>query len=452
MKHLLLLLILTCALPLLAQPPLPTVESVYQEIKGNEHVYAKLKSTYKIANPKACKIEMIMTIGGGDVIKSDWSTYRSDEGKELNYKWPDDRAYTIFTVTTPKSTEGIVYKLPLVVEYSRLENSVLMNKWSYHWWYFGNPYSMEGAEDDALLKQSLLAALSSSAPDEQPEAIQLFTSIQSIEKGDKADERQFYSNADYIYRTYVFSGESIAFEDYDQSIVTANYPQSKAHVQVEFIREKDENGKAGTWRFSGFQGGFGTFMDPGNPSSDKNFYSTLQKTGFKSVYQQEKKASKMPYYSETYQKQFSEELTAVLMDMQNGKPGAEEALKEFVAPGHDEVVTAFKSYFETFRLKCVDITPETLNRPEHDGVMARLDSDNDEMDENRVWLYVHANRKSCASNNELKKRYKDAGMSKQILATGGVYYYTSTPELKVMLVDGEIKLLTGPEFTEEIPF
>lgn len=142
-----------------AQTGLPVVASVFSETKENNKVYESLKKDYKIMNPKACEIEMKTMIGSGEIV-SDWSTYKSQEGERLNYYWPADRTYTVCTMTTPESTDSVTYSLPLVVEYSRIKNSVLQNDWSFYWWYYDTPYYSTGGKEAPLFYELFIAKLS----------------------------------------------------------------------------------------------------------------------------------------------------------------------------------------------------------------------------------------------------------------------------------------------------
>lgn len=444
---------------LFAQTGLPTVEKVFSDIKANSSIYESLKTNYKIVNTKSCTIEMKMTIGGGDVIVSSWSTYKSQEGERLNYFWPDDRAYTVFTVTTPENAEGVTYKLPLVVEYSRIKNSVLQNDWSYYWWYFDTPYSSTGGKEDPLFYDLLIAKLSEMEGNlvpykrnDIPTAIVNFTSIQKIEKSNEPDLRQNYSNSDNVTRTYAVYGEVSNFSDTDDSEIESNMKECVSYLQVLFTRPK-ENGKTGDWIVETFYGGFATGIKKSTPTDDKTLYKTVGSHGFKTVFEKEKQPKATPYFSDRYQEEYAKDLTHAIMDFYHKKDGAAEQLKSYIVAGGDDIFKSFQDFFQELDRKLVKVVPNTLNSPEHDGLLARLYVEANKVDKGYVMFYTKLERKSHSSEKGLLKLYKDAGMSKETLSKHeGSYDSSENLEFKIVLIDDQIKIASKLEWSETIPF
>lgn len=444
---------------LIAQPNLPSTASVFNQVKANPSVYETLKTTYKIVNPKACTFELKMTIGGGDIITSDWVAYKSQEGERLNYFWPEDRAYTVFTVTTPESSEGISYSLPLVVEYSRIKNSVLQNEWSFYWWYFDTPYSTKGGKEDPLFYDLLITTLSEIKGSlnekdarEAPSAIEHFTSIQKIEKSNIPDLRQNYSYSDNVTRTYAIYGETVKFADSDASIVESNSKNCMSLIEVQFTRSK-ENGKDGEWELYGFNGGFGVGIKESTPTDDKTLYKTVGLHGFKTIFQKEKQEKAIPYFSDLYQDKYNEDLTKVLMDFYAKKEGAAEKLKSYIIPGGDDIFLSFQNYFQELDRTLVKVVPNTINSPEHEGLLADLYVNENKIDQGYITLYTRVERKSHSSEKGLSKLYKDAGMSKQVFNSNEGYYYNSENlEFKIILIDDQIKIASKLESKVTIPF
>lgn len=460
LKRIVIATFILSSLPGFSQTPkLPSIESVFEKVKANPKVYESLKKNYKINTAKDCKFEMIMTIGGGDVITSDWSSYKTDYGYKLNYYWPDDRAYTVFTITTPKNTEGVIYTLPLVVEYSRIKNDVLQNNWDYYWWYFDNPYSVKGGKEQALFKELLLKKLSTMKGDivihkrnDIRKPFEYFTSIKSITKTDKTETRQLYSNVEYVYYTYEIIGETTEYEDNDQSIVKANYPNSKGYFEVTFKREK-ENGKTKDWVFSEFIGGFQNYVEKGEPSSDKQLYETIGTSSFNTIYQKEKTPRKLPYYSKTYNQQFSEGLTQSLVNLYHNKPDAEVELKKYIVPGDDKIIPSIKAIFNEMKKTFVELAPETLNNPNHDGIYVDLYVNESSIEKSEVRLVIKGFRKPWTSDKNLKKIYKSSAMSKATLDKWGAKYnLNNKSSLSTVFINGEFKITSSPELKENIPF
>ncbi len=443
---------------LFAQTGLPSATKVFNDIKANSYVYESLKTDYKIASPKACTFEMKMKIGGGDIITSEWFTYKSQEGERLNYFWPDDRAYTIFTVTTPPSTEGVTYVLPLVVEYSRIKNGVLQNDWSYYWWRFDNPYSSTGGKEDPLFYELLIAKLSEiegelvSYRRETPPAIVNFTTIQKIEKSSEQDKRETYSNGDNVTRTYAIYGEASKFSDSDESEVELNMNDCISYLQVQFSRPK-ENGKTGDWELYSIYNGFPSGIKQSTPTNDKTLYKTVGSHGFKAIFQKEKQPKAMPYFSENYQKKYAAELTSIMMDFYNKKEGAAEKLKSYIVPGGDDIFKSFQDFFQELDAKLVSVVPNTINSPEHEGFLARLYVDVNEVEKGYLQLSTKLERKEHSSEKGLLKAYKDAGMSKEVLNRfGGSYGKSENLQFKLVLIDDQIKIASKLEWSETIPF
>lgn len=441
----------------ISQNGLPSVESVYSTIKSNPKVYESLKNDYKISNPKSCKIEMKMTIGSGDIV-SDWSTYKSDEGIRLNYYWPEDRAYTVFTVTTPESSEGVTYSLPLVVEYSRIKNRSLQSNWEYYWWYFDTPYSSKGSKEDPLFYDLLINKLAElegnvvpNRREEIPTAIEDFTRILKIEKTTEPDIRNNYSNADEVTRVYSVHGDCAKFIDSDEAQVDQNKENCVSYLKVQFRRLK-ENGKTGDWFIESFLGGFGTGLKSSTPTDDQNLYRTVGSHGFKTVFENEKQPKSTPYFSEKYQEEFAAELTKVLHNVYNKKDGALEELKKFIVPGGDEILQSFQTFFQELDSKFVSIKP-TTNSPQHDGLLARLQVEANDIENGYVMLYTNVERKSATSEKGLSKMYKDAGMSKEVLNTrDGHYSKFENIKFEIVLIEDEIKIASKLESKNTIPF
>ena len=400
---------------------------------------------------------MKMTIGSGEIV-SDWSTYKSQEGERLNYYWPDDRAYTVFTVTTPESADGVTYSLPLVVEYSRIKNSVLQNDWSYYWWYFDTPYSSTGGKEDPLFYELLISKLSEIEGNlvpykrsDIPTAIENFTTIQKIEKSTEPDSRENYSNSDYVTRYYSVYGEASTFADTDDSEIESNLKDCMSYLQVQFRRPK-ENGKEGDWTIEAILGGFGTGIQKSTPVEDKKLYKTVASHGFKAVFQKEKQPKATPYFSERYQDNYAAELTPIIMDFYEGKDGAGEKLKAYIVPGGEEIFESFQNYFQELRTKLVTIKP-TRNSPEHEGLLTRLYVEANDIENGYLMLYTNLERKSYSSEKGLNKIYKDAGMSKEVLNTReGHYYKSENIQFKIVLIDDQIKIASKLESRNTIPF
>lgn len=434
-----------------SHPPFPNVDEVYKNILNNPSVYKSLKEDYKIANPKDCKIEKKMIIGGGDVIVSDFSTYKSDNANNLNWKWPEDRAYTVFRVTTPENTEGVKYVLPLVVEYTRLQYDAMTSNYHYLWWKFDAPYSVSGGREDALFEEllknklnALEQGLTQGARGDFPTDFGGFSKITGIEKSDKKDLREVYSNVEKVSRTYIIKGDCIKYTDRSESEVAAHFIDSKYYLYVVFQRDKDEKGKTGEWYASSFLGGIGTGLSVGTDSGDKQLYQTIGKNGFEAVFQREKTEIELPYFSKKYEEKVSAEIAQIIIDCVEGKDGAEERLKSYLAPGDEELFNKYKEYFDDIRSKFVGIRYRSEN-PVY--VYAKFENE-----VKYISATIKLERKSLFDDKSLKAVYKAAGMSKQQIAMGGAYSVDFRWRQEVIVIGNQVKIIDAPSGELPIPF
>lgn len=439
------------------QPALPAVSKVYGEIKANKNVYEKLKTDYKIANPQSAIIEMKMIIGGGDIIVSEWHTYRSDEGKRLHADWPDDRAFTVFIVTTPASQEGVTYKLPLVVEYTRIQNSVLQNNWSYHSWRFDTPYSASGGKEDAQFEQLFIQELSkitgtkSEGSIPPPDALEKVCSIRKIEKSSREDIRELkYGNADFFTRTYKITCASIEYTNSENAVTEAFYPNSTAYLTVRFRRTKSD-GKTGNWTFETFEGGFSSYLEKGEPNEDKSLYARIEDIGFKAIYQKDPMIKKTPVNSQMYKDQFSKNVSEALYNFATGVAGSEAAFKKYLDPNKPDLIEQFRSYFLELKNKCVYIGYGLSDPKEALVVQLSVNSSNPENP--KVYFRIKAERPAMSKEKTLKSTYKAAGISKAAMANmDGYFHADQNTTLRAIYLNGEIYISEAPVLSSPIPF
>lgn len=439
-------------------PPYPNVDQTFKKVLSFDKVYEKLKKDYKIENPKESKFEKIMTIGGGDVIESDFSSYQSDAAKRINYRWPDDRCYTVFTVTTPESSEGVTYKLPLVVEYSRLKHGVLTNNWELYWWYYDTPYSTKGGKEDQLFYTMLIEKLKTIKgnviPQKRdhtiPTSLEDMTTIEKIEKDpNKQDIREMkYANKDYVERQYVVYGKATKFEDYDESKVEQNFENSKSFIAVRFERPKDENGKTGEWFVSSITG-TSWQIDRGTATDDQKLYQTLSSVGFEKIYKKPPIEKSPPYFSDVYEEQFNQELEQALLDLYHKKEGAAQNLQKFLIPD-PKVLESFVAYFEEMHQKFVSL--KANESEDESGIRSSL-SVNTNPDNCKLYLYFKIKRAPYTEDKGLKNKYKDAGMSKEVLKSRyAEYNERERHDFSMELIDGQLKIAKPIKRAAPIPF
>jgi hypothetical protein len=459
MKTLFTTLLLSLACASLAQKELPSIDQVFKNTLANDYVYKALEEDYGIANPKECKFEKRMTIGGGDVIDSDWSTYRSGpalkEANRLFQKWPDDRAYTVFTVTTPKNKDGVSYVLPLTVEYSRYKDGAIVNDWEYYWWKFETPYKTIGklnSEEFFKLTMDTLKNLNYSYNPgnypECPKALLGFYKINSIYESSEEDEIEKYSNREYVTRKYYVTGDYIYMPGSDYDSVYAHYTNRTAILPAQFSRELDNGKPIADWVLSKFVAGWGLVAKEGIETKDYAIRPTIERFGWDYVYQKENAPIGKAYFSNLYKKIWETKINQSLTDFYNGNTNAINTFKMMVKD--EETAKAFENIINEVKQKLCyldkvkddyvfksDYVEDNYSKPEEGGI---------------VRIYFEIRRKSCLSDPSLKAPYKESGMQKAIWKAGAKYYSSEKHELKVSVINNELKIHGVPKLKKEIPF
>tara|TARA_B100000508_G_C11465858_1_gene282466 strand:+ start:7142 stop:8524 length:1383 start_codon:yes stop_codon:yes gene_type:complete len=429
------------------QPDFPSVDEAFAKVNGNSKVLERLKSTYKIIDPSTCKIEKKMYFGGNDLQPSSFATYKTDEAHRLNWRWPDDRAYIVFRVTTSKSEDGTIYELPLVVEYTRLKNKVLTNEWHFHWWKFDDPYSVKGGKEDALfmkLFEKRLSEIEGNLRDrnrKMPDVIAAMTRVGSISKSEVKDVRQFYSNIDHVERTFIIEGDVIFFADHDESVAKENRENVKVYVQTRFSRDKDANGNTGDWYFNEFVGGWGNKIIDGSVTEDKNIYKTVGTHGYNYIKEKGKEQKKVPYYSNRYEGKFQADVLQAFHDFYEQKDGADETLKSYIASEDEEIFNKFDALFSEIREKHVQLRP---SGSAHKGILFSVSTDEPNVEDIEATFNLFLTRPAISTDKKLKSIYKTAGMNKSILKKGGGFSKNEYYKLQFTLIDGDLKIASAP--------
>jgi hypothetical protein len=440
-------------------PPLPSVEKVFEDIKANKFVYERLKNDYHIADPKSCTFKMSIPDRGGDEVKSYWSTYQSDNAQEINWKWPDDRASVYFTVITPKSTEGISYVLPLQVEYSRIKNDIITNSWEYYWWMFKAPLKTVGKPKQKELNDSIIEAFKKfefsfipSSDFGYPEDLETFIHISDIADSEVADVTSSDSYREWMTRFYILKGDYIKTEEGSKNYlgyekIGAHYTNAEYRLAAKFERNKKiDNQKATDWKFVGFINYDSRFVSKGTLITDSNMYVTMHRFGFEKIYQKPKTVIERDYFTDASILEFENNVNQALTDVFMGKANCEENLLKLctdasVRDGWVAHINEIKR--KAVKLEKVDIYTQDVidyarGRDEHADISIR----------------IYFSRESWKKDKSLKSVYKEAGMSKDVLAQGGWLQKTSLGGNmdKVIAVDNQLRLASFPEKENNIKF
>lgn len=439
-------------------PPLPSIEKVFNDVKANQYVYKALKEDYHIADPKKCTFKMGILRSDGSFVDAYWSTYQSDYALSVNFRWPDDRARVYFTVITPKSTEGVTYELPLLVEYSRIQNDIITNEWNYHWWMFQSPTKTTGKVKQKELLDTLIGRMSamkySFIPEKNydyPEQLEQWVSIASIVEAPQPDEIESDSYTEWMTRNYIVKGDYIKTESdfnnmlgYDE--VSAHYTDAAFQLVVVFERDKNiGDQKASDWRFHEFKNYNCHFLNEGTLIQDTNFYATFQRVGFDMIYQKEKTKMERDYFTVASIEQFEKEVNQALSDVFLGKPDAENNLlkycsDELIRDGWVEAIKEMKRKMVKFEE--IDLYTQKVQR---------YAAGKNEYAEISIRLYY--SRESWQKDKSLKKLYKNAGMSSAVLSNGGWLQKSSIGNMyKLIAIDNQLKISSCPPIENDIKF
>ncbi len=427
-----------------SHPPYPKVEKTFTKMKNMEGVYRVLKESYKIVNPKESKFEMLMDEGGANV-PSYFISYKSKEAQRLNWLWPDDRIVTQFVVTTPKSSEGVEYVLPLIVEYTRLQYGALTTTYKFHRWYFANPISVKGGKEDALFMELLMQKLNSYEGNifenkrKMPENLYDLISVKEIRKAKDQARRQVYSNVDNIIQKYVISGDRIEYDGWGEGKIKGHFVGSNTILEVTFTRDKDEKGNTGDWYISLCRNGRSNEYKVGVDNGDRKFYKTIGNSGFKAIYESQNITEiPIPYFVE----QNNPILIASIRDAINNfftTNGDVSTLKDIIAPGDTAVTNALVRMNDEFNKKFITLDKHSSS----DGIECFVPVNgrvNEEVDKCLFTLSFRLDRQGYNKNKALKKIYKEGGMSKTELASFGYYYKSFQADLGFILIDGVLKV------------
>lgn len=438
-------------------PSLPSVESVFKQYQAtNQYVAKSLKEKYLIANPATCKFEMQSNASSSQT--SEWNVFKSSQGYKLNWYWPEDRAIVTFKVTTPANKEGVSYVMPLTVEYSRIKSGVLQNEWNYYSWSFGNPWQVKGGKEDALFQELLVSNLlelkGSLDPNDREMDIQYlapFTSVTSIEKSTRPQQRESYSDKENVIQQYILTGETIEYapQVYEEANVKDNYTNSKGYIEVVFERSVDKT-KRGEWSFAGFNGGPGNKIEHGTPTGDKKLYKTAGAFGFSEIYKKDKQETETPYFTDTYVEEYEKRISEAFTNLFLGKEGAQDELKKYIVGGGDDILKAFVDRANELKNKFVELKPGD----DHSGIYVSVSSISygKVAERGKLTFDIKGVRRKYGKDKTLKNKYK-AAMSKEAFSYfEGSFDYSETIYLKLVEFDGDILINEVPEFNAEIKF
>ncbi len=437
-----------------SNPPLPSVDKVFDDIKKNEFVYKSLKNDYHIADPKACKFIKGLQSYDGTQSEAYWGTYKS---QHADYRWPDDRAAVYFTVITPKSTEGVSYVIPLLVEYSRVKNDIITNEWTYYWWMFKAPISTSGKPKQNELRDTLINALSKIEhhfiPEEgygYPSKMDRFIRIESIVDAPTQDVTKSDSYREWMTRYYIIKGDHIVTEEDSDNMlgydgVKEHYKNAEFQIAVTFERDKKiDNQKATDWKFHEYVIYESKFLNKGDLVEDTNFYATLHRYGFEKIYQKEPSKVERDYFTTASIDEFEKDVQKAIEDIFLDKPNAEDNFLQFCKDEivRDNWVIAINEMkrkmvkFEEVKLYTQDIYNYARGRDEHADIS--------------ISIYYS---RVLAKKQIVKSVYKSSGMSKDIYAKGGWLQKSSIGGMYELIeIGNKLKIATFPPKENSIKF
>lgn len=421
---------------------LPSVSSTFEKYKKNAEVLERLKVDYGITKPADCKFEMMDFYNSTEGKPSYWYDFTSDWRKQELNGWPDDGANLVFTITTPKNSEGVSYVLPFFVGYTRFNNNVITDSWHFDKWTIGKPISVIGkphkADFYALLLENLHAIPfkinTGRTDDKYPDHLRDFCEIKSITESTVMDVQKPLSTGNLLIRYYIVSG-TVQKVDESNAEVT-HHENYSIQLAAKFYKDKASGSK---WEFSGWSNSKCTNLDKGNETKSSTYNKQLSWYGFDEVYKKKGAAIPKPYWWGGSEKQRSSDLTRALILLEEDKEdSARLMLKNHIES--TEIVDGWIAFAKNYKSKLCILNKNSIRVNPYS--------------ENQIMVIVKLERKSCLSDNGLKSKYKSAGMSKEQLKKGGYYTRSCSIKLETVVAEDGLKqwVVEFPKWDEEIPF
>lgn len=449
-KKLLFILTTISTLSLMSQnaPSFPMVDDAYnlvlnQYLKNTQSQFAK---DYNITDLTKVKV-LKKWESDGNKIESIFTGFSS----EFMYKMfpfknpkPIDRCHIIFLLETPKDKEGVYYQVPIDIVYSRLKNDNLTNNWEFYWNKLGYPTEFGAKEfsKDQKKKCFIEALQHIKLADGKPTL-----TLSNSTEVDLSILENFYTiskiNITYDFRKSVnefdliFEIEGEGYYNLDDAKKIEDIKTVSRIVEVDAKITKSTD-----WEISSI---YIRDKYAGNekPKADEPFWGKLNDVGFYGIF-----LTKTPYNPSYYAKfnklNLEKDLKSALLKVFEDPTKNEHLLNQFF---DDNSVTAReeKKYlidlFKNIKSKCVEIYTNDSNIPDI-NFSERIEANFSEDKFGIVKVNIRFYRKNYLNDEskELKKKYKEAGMSSELLKNGGEFDKNLILEFSCNVVDNYLYL------------
>lgn len=358
-----------------------------------------------------------------------FSAYSSDKSAQL---WPlsppDDRCHVYFTVVTPKEADGLYYRIPLEIVYSRLENDVLTNTWKPYWIMMGNPVAVGGKQNSPEQRVKIFTDALSTIPAHADDSYKL--------EGSKEDSYIEYLNSMYNVESIIYAqGKDHSSSPTNQTWYykitgwryterdVENWSEAKAqkmylNCEVNMVKEN------GSWKIDYFYARSGGYED--ETANDGKYYATMKDAGFDAVYLKKTETKPDPSLS-FVKKQWIDMFRADVGKALNDIDNCVNILSKYFAPDQSPATAAeefIKPFVEAKRKMC-----ELKNDFHFNGsgineeLVARSTIDRPS------WTWSGYSGK--------KAEYKKAGMSSAVVKSGAHYQGGIYGSYEMVIINGQ---------------
>ncbi|MEZ4923852.1 MAG: hypothetical protein R2780_11820 [Crocinitomicaceae bacterium] len=410
-------------------PPLPTVDEAFNQVKN---VYLKDKNSSLAVDFGISDLSQVKILKSweseGQTIDASFSAYSSDFMYDLfpfkNPK-PKDRCHIYFLLETPKESNGTYYQIPIEVVYTRLKNDALTNSWEFFWNKLGYPTELGGNEFTAEKKINLLVnsfrsmkidklsqqgTINNGVTTDISALMNLYT-IKKIEIG-------------YDFRKSVNEYE-VNFDIEGEGYYNLLSAKSENEIQIGLRRisvATKMTKQASGWEIT-YMMIRGEYSGNDQLKVEENFWGHFHEVGFDAIFQT-KAAYNPPYYAEFNLRNFEKDIKNAVVSLYSDSLSNANVLDQFFDENEansKEEKKYLVDLFNNLKSKFVEIYPYS------EGLLKAIVFSHkitESFEENKfgiVSLDIRLYRKSLYNDSakQLKKMYKDGGMSEEILKQGG---------------------------------
>ncbi|MCB9198846.1 MAG: hypothetical protein H6600_10330 [Flavobacteriales bacterium] len=430
-------------------PTFPSIESANQYVKEN---YLKNDRTqfaleYHIQDLSKVKV-LKQWQSDGQTVTASFLAYSSVEIHSLfPYKnpKPSDRCHVMLLLETPKEADGAYYQVPVDVIYSRLKNGVLTNNWEFFACrLIGYPTQIGGKEFTKESKIQCLVDAMNRTQIVNQEAILILNNSSSI---DLQELRNFYTidSVEISYENrksvseyeinFLVHGEG--YYNFIDEKFEENITICKRTLEINTKLSKDGSG----WTVTSLYFAQGHSDSP-ILREDKTFWGNINQVGFQGIFQT-KTPFNSPFYAAFNIEKFETDLKTVFVKIFEDPEKNAFMLDQFFdenAPSSVEERAYLINLIKDLKSKRLELY--TVNGEPKINFYENIEVEfsQDKFGVVKLRLRCFRNSHYNDSSKQLKKEYKEAGMSEQVLKEGGAFDQELFLDFKCHVVDNYLYL------------